>query len=226
VTWIESINVNGYAIVDRLVDAPTVLKIASLLDRHVHGQPGVRNLLHLDEIRGLAGSDAVRSYVEAILGPQARPVRGILFDKTPETNWKVAWHQDLSIPVACKTGAPGYGPWSVKAGVVHVQPPLEVLESMLTVRLHLDDCAASNGPLRVIPGSHRHGVLAPVAIAQWKESGQAVDCTGISGSCVLMRPLILHASGTAMMPMRRRVVHIEYAAGNLPGDVSWFDFNQ
>src|SRR5262245_7189469 len=87
-------------------------------------------------------------FVEPILGPGAFVVRGLFFDKTPRANWKVSWHQDLTIAVRVRIEAPGFGPWSLKAGVVHVQPPAEILERMATVRLHLDDCSESNGPLR------------------------------------------------------------------------------
>ena len=31
-----------------------------------------------------------------LLPPGMRPVRSILFDKTPAQNWPVAWHQDLT----------------------------------------------------------------------------------------------------------------------------------
>jgi ectoine hydroxylase-related dioxygenase (phytanoyl-CoA dioxygenase family) len=82
------------------------------------------------------------------------PVRAIFFDKSSGSNWLVPWHQDLTIAVASKCEAPGFGPWSVKDGIPHVQPPDELLKQMIALRLHLDDCDASNGALRVIPGSH------------------------------------------------------------------------
>ena len=98
-----------------------------------------------------------------------QPVRAILFDKTPSANWKVVWHQDLTIAVRERGVVSGFGPWSEKEGVVHVQPPIELLERMLAVRVHLDDCGADNGPVRVLPASHRVGRLSGEAIDEWRK---------------------------------------------------------
>lgn len=186
------------------------------------GVYAARNILSLPAVRAAAESRAVRALVEPLLGASARPVRGIFFDKTPGANWKVAWHQDLSIAVRRRAeDAPGYGPWSAKAGVVHVQPPRAVLEQMLTVRLHLDDCDDANGPLKVIPGSHAHGVLAPAALERLVDAGSVTACVVRAGGAVVMRPLILHASSPATSPRHRRVVHLEFAAGERPGGVEW-----
>ena len=88
------------------------------------------------------------------------PVRSILFDKTPRQNWPVSWHQDLTIAVQKEATCEGYGPWTTKEGVPHVQPPVELLEKMVTARIHLDDTDASNSALMVIPGSHRLGKIS------------------------------------------------------------------
>ena len=160
------------------------------------------------------------SLARPILGDAAHPVRGILFDKTPGANWVVPWHQDLSIAVKKRFDVPGFGPWSQKAGVVHVQPPAEVLRGMLTVRLHLDDCGVDNGPLRVIPGSHREA-MTPEQIEIAVNGRAQVTCECLAGGAVVMRPMILHASSPARSPAHRRVVHIEYAAGDLPSGLQW-----
>lgn len=140
------------------------------------------------DIRTLAAMPVIRRPVEPVLRAKARPVRALLFDKTPNANWKVPRHQDLSIAVKKKADVEGFGPWSRKAGVVHVQPTTRILEPMLAVRIHLDDCDESNGPLRVIPGSHRQGRLST---AQLSELGRnpAVVCTVPAGGVLLMRPL-------------------------------------
>lgn len=100
------------------------------------------------------------------LGPKACPVRAILFDKTPGANWSLGWHQDRTIAVRERQDVPGYGPWSRKAGVQHVEPPFAVIEAMVTLRIHLDDVPADNAPLLVVPGSHRLGRLAEPDIAR------------------------------------------------------------
>jgi ectoine hydroxylase-related dioxygenase (phytanoyl-CoA dioxygenase family) len=122
--------------------------------------PGERNLLDLRVISQLARSEAIRNLARPVLGDNCFAVRGILFNKTEETNWKVVWHQDCVIAVAARRNIPGWGPWSIKAGVNHVRPSSDIVSRMLAVRIHLDDCNADNGPLRVIPGSHRHGFLS------------------------------------------------------------------
>jgi ectoine hydroxylase-related dioxygenase (phytanoyl-CoA dioxygenase family) len=117
----------------------------------------------------------------------------------------------------------GFGPWSVKAGVVHVQPPASVLAGMLTVRLHLDDCGLENGPLRVVPGSHKLGVSDAAAIADARNRIAEATCAVGAGSVVLMRPLLLHASSPATVAGHRRVIHLEFAAAELPGGLEWHD---
>src|SRR4029077_8774661 len=125
----------------------------------------IRNLLEAcPAVRNLAESPQIRSLVDPVLGGDAFPVRSLLFDKTAEANWLVPWHQDMTICVAEKRDAPGYGPWSTKAGLWHVQPPMTVLERMLSVRIHLDRCDESNGALRVIPTTHSQGRVNPDAI--------------------------------------------------------------
>jgi hypothetical protein len=184
----------------------------------------VRNLLQLaPAARELASWGEIRRWVEPILGPSAKAVRGILFDKTPSANWKVPWHQDLSIAVRERREVPGYGPWSMKAGVPHVQPSRHVLDNMLTVRLHLDECDLDNGPLRVLPGSHAEGVLSPIQQAAWRARGTEVACTVPAGGILLMRPLLMHASSPARAAGHRRVVHLEFAAAPLEGGLQWFE---
>jgi ectoine hydroxylase-related dioxygenase (phytanoyl-CoA dioxygenase family) len=130
----------------------------------------MRNLLErVPLVRQLCEQTPIRSLVEPILGVNCFPVRGILFDKISGANWKVPWHQDLTIAVREKHETEGFGPWSVKDGVVHVQPPVRVLENMLTMRLHLDDCDEGNGPLRVLPGSHCSGKLDAIQSQHGKQ---------------------------------------------------------
>ena len=154
----------GFAIARGVLDATSVrvLREAFLSAGAIQRGGAVyaaRQALAIPPVRTCAISGAASNLAREILGDDARPIRGILFDKRPEANWPVAWHQDTTIAVRERRDAPGYGPWSVKAGVPHVQPPASVLERMVTVRLHLDDCPAENGALRVIPRSHERGKL-------------------------------------------------------------------
>jgi len=191
--------------------------LASLEARH-----GLRNLLRdCPAVAALARELA--AFVIPVPGKAAFPVRGLFFDKIPGANWQVDWHQDLSIAVAGRIETPGFKGWSVKQGVLHVQPPASVLEQMLTVRLHLDDCGPGNGPLRVLPGSHRHGRLDDAQIESIKRAGKEAMCLVPAGGALLMRPLLLHASSRAKSPHHRRVIHLEYASESLPNGLRWFE---
>jgi ectoine hydroxylase-related dioxygenase (phytanoyl-CoA dioxygenase family) len=225
---------DGYTIVPNVVDAVAVATLLHTLDTLPDSESvrrrsdargsvyAVRNLLDVvPEVRELAASNRIRALVKPILGPDYFVVRGILFDKTPGANWKVAWHQDVMIAVRERIEVEGFGSWSQKAGVTHVQPPVRVLQNMLTVRLHLDDCDADNGPLQVIPGSHGNGRLDAQDIAQWREKVRAVFCPVPGGGALLMRPLLLHASSASRTPRHRRVIHLEFAAAPLPGGLKW-----
>jgi ectoine hydroxylase-related dioxygenase (phytanoyl-CoA dioxygenase family) len=182
----------------------------------------IRNLLDVPEIQELARSVEVRSLIEPALGPDCFAVRGIFFDKTPDANWKVPYRQDLSIAVQGKAEVEDFGPWSEKAGAVHVQPPAEVLEKMLTIRIHLDDTDENNGVLRVIPGSHQMGKIESSQVSAETENGE-VFVPIPEGGAMLMRPLLLHASSPAQNARHRRVIHLEFARTELLDGVEWLN---
>ena len=164
---VREIEINGFATIDPYLDSDSIeLFIQDIATFNITpGRAGIRNLLALvPSVKILAQSPEIRSLVEPILGDGARVVRGIFFDENPTTNWKVPWHQDLTIAVKSRLDLPDYHPWSVKAGISHVQPPRAILEQMLTVRIHLDRTDESNGALKVIPGSHRQGKLSNLEI--------------------------------------------------------------
>jgi hypothetical protein len=186
------------------------------------GVYAIRNLLDASPaVRELASSEPLRSMVERAVGRPAQAVRATLFDKTGGANWLVPWHQDLTIVVEERREVPGYGPWTKKAGEWHVQPPAAVLEEMVSARIHLDDCPASNGCLRVLRGTHGSGRLTASEIAERRRTGQEVSCAVCAGDVVLMRPLLLHASSPSASPGHRRVIHIDYAAGDPGGGLRW-----
>lgn len=161
-----------------------------------------------------------------MLGADARLVNGLFFDKTPDANWKVAWHQDLAISVKERMDVSGFGPWTLKAGVHHVQPPPAILECMLALRIHLDDTNEANGALKVIPGSHKLGRLTAVEISLISHETAPVLCEAARGSVLAMRPLLLHASSAGSSPNRRRVIHLEFANCALPGSLAWNQYSQ
>lgn len=183
---------------------------------------GIRNIAKKCEpIRSLAESSIARRLVDQRIGGPARLVRSILFNKTKDANWLVAWHQDLSIAVEAKADVPGFENWSVKDGVHHVQPPVEVLERMLTVRLHLDDADENNGALCVVPGSHKLGRIRADEAANVAERMGKHLCKVNAGDAMIFRPLLLHASRKATSLNPRRVIHLEFATDALPSPLKW-----
>jgi len=224
----DELNTKGFAI------APDILASCDLqayrddtdaaLQNDVSRQraPGVRNVFEaIKSARNFAVSRQLRQIIEPILGAEYFAVRALIFDKTVGANWKVPFHQDLTIAVENKLELDGFSAWSTKAGVLHVQPPMNILEKMLTVRLHLDDCGETNGALRVLTGSHLSGRLSADEIQDLRQIKSEEICVVPAGGVLLMRPLILHASSPAKMPRRRRVLHLEFAAQELPRDLKW-----
>jgi len=182
---------------------------------------GARNLFaRSDAIRNLALSCELRALLPS---EEHRPVRSLLFDKTAEKNWPVAWHQDRSIAVASRKEIAGFGPWSEKTGIPHVEPPPSLLESMATLRIHLDPTPEDNGPLLVCPGSHQLGFLDSTAIEEFSR-GPIVTVSCQPGDVLRMSPLLLHSSRRSQSPSRRRVLHFEYARrSDLPKPLEWYE---
>ena len=185
------------------------------------GSACVRHLRdHSGMFRELARSSKILSLLS---DPDLQPVRSILFDKTPSENWPVAWHQDLTICTKTEIACEGYGPWSIKDGVPHVQPPVDLLKKMVTVRIHLDPTDADNGALRVIPESHLHGRLNPASITDFA-AAKPHTCECHPGDVLLMSPLILHSSLRSASPCRRRILHFEYAPTDaLDARLTWHE---
>ncbi len=183
---------------------------------------GVRGLLACSErCRALAAQPALVDLARAVLGSNARAVKGIFFDKNPAANWLVSWHQDLTITVRERRETPGFGPWSVKGGLPHVQPPVAIMENIIALRVHLDDAGADNGALRVLPGTHLRGRIPAAEIPRLAREITPVICAAARGDVLLMRPLLLHSSPISAAPQHRRVIHLEYTTENLPGGLEW-----
>ncbi len=223
----EAFDTDGFVVLDGAVSRAEVERLRGVLEG-VASQPesarrgGVRSLLDRSgDLASWAESGLPAALARSLLGPTVRPVKATLFDKTSAANWKVPWHQDLTIAVRERREVPGFGPWTVKDGVPHVQPPAEVLEAMVAVRVHLDDTPVGNGALRVVPGSHRCGRLSKQRAAEVRKERGEVVCPVPAGGAMVMRPLLLHASSAVESPARRRVVHIEYSCGELPAGLRW-----
>ena len=222
---IRELTEDGYAMVPGILDRETVSALQASI-AHLVGEKdsaGIRDLASkIQTIRELAESPLIRALVEPNLGKGSRLVRSILFTKNVDTNWGVSWHQDLAIAVRKRAEIDGYSGWSMKEGVTHVQPPVSVLEGMLAVRLHLDPADESNGALMVIPGSHSLGRIPAGEAADVARRLGSHTCTAQAGDALLLRPLILHASSKSMSTVPRRVIHLEFAAADLPNPLRWY----
>ncbi|TWR31593.1 phytanoyl-CoA dioxygenase family protein [Mucilaginibacter pallidiroseus] len=157
--------------------------------------------------------------IEAIFGSGYFVVKSIYFDKPPQSNWFVAWHQDLTISVAKRKNVAGYGPWTVKQNQFAVQPPLNILKDNFTIRIHLDDADEGNGALKVLPGSHLKSVYRPDSI-DWSVESEMI-CPVMAGGIMIMRPLLMHASNRTVNSKPRKVIHIEFSRIELDGGLTW-----
>jgi len=179
----------------------------------LHGIEALRPLL--------ASNGAIGSIAAAVVGPDCRPVRAILFDKTAEANWSLAWHQDRTICVKTRVHVEGFGPWTIKQGMHHVAPPFDLLSRMVTLRVHLDDGAEENAPLLIVPGSHKLGRIAEAQIDEVVASHGQHMCLARAGDIWLYSTPIVHGSKAASRPTRRRVLQIDFSSDALPGGLEW-----
>jgi Phytanoyl-CoA dioxygenase (PhyH) len=232
-TWRDQLDADGFAILPALApdavaatlaewDAVTRANAGNAAFLSSTGGPayGARVALELwprvvELVRGPAVTEAIRE----VLGEGAGVVRVLYFDKPPGHSWALPWHKDYSIAVEAHHPSTHFTKPTVKAGVPHVIAPREVLDRMLTVRIHLDDANADNGALRVIPGSHR---------AYHQKDDEPRDAVTVScraGDALLMRPLLTHASGHSKPDghAHRRILHLECADDEelLPDDLRW-----
>jgi ectoine hydroxylase-related dioxygenase (phytanoyl-CoA dioxygenase family) len=172
---------------------------------------GARNLMSKPIVAELAFDSRLLQLAADALGTKALPFRATLFEKSVTTNWHVLWHQDRALPMSRRHDSNDWGPWTTKAGVLYALAPAWALERVVALRVHLDASTRDNGPLQVIPNSHKAGVLSPAAIGRVRSSQAADTCMVGRGGILAMRPLLLHSSTKARRAESRRVIHIEYA---------------
>jgi ectoine hydroxylase-related dioxygenase (phytanoyl-CoA dioxygenase family) len=190
---------------------PTFRKTAELF--------AIRQFLkELPQIHPAIFTPNLKSLITKHAGPDYFIVKSIYFDKPEASNWFVAWHQDLTISVDKKIELPSFSNWTTKQHQFAVQPPIRYLESIVTVRIHLDDTDEHNGALRVIPGSHQKGIHRSTSAAN---TTNETTCPVKMGGVMLMRPLLQHASNRTTNGRRRRVIHIELSNLDLPDGLNW-----
>ena len=216
----QALEQDGFEILPNAIDPSGVCSLVVAIESsQLHrSRAGMRNAMQIPAVRNTAFDRRIIGHARRILGEYAFPFRATLFDKSLRSNWLVVWHQDTALPVQHKLDVSGWGPWSVKDGVICAHAPASALQQILAIRLHLDDSTTHNGALRVLPGTHKVGVLTDEAIHLLAQEIASVECQVAAGGLLLMRPLLVHASSKAQTDRARRVLHIEYAAiRNFPG---------
>ena len=189
--------------------APVVAALSSA--GTIRSRAGVRHLLRIPAVRELASNERLLRLAREFIGSEPLPFRATLFDKSPTANWLVAWHQDTIVPLRRRVDSEGWGPCTIKAGVIHARAPASALAKIVSLRVHLDDSTPKNGPLRVLPGTHGLGVLTTKEIEQLAKNITPVRCLASRGDVIVMRPLTIHASSKAEAASPRRVIQIDYA---------------
>jgi hypothetical protein len=227
---------NGFAVFPKTLADGEVDTICAIMDELEKTEPdharggkvfAARDVFARNEdLLRMASEGPLLSLACTLGGKAARPTKATFFDKRPEANWTLPLHQDLTITLQHQADVPGYTHWSTKAGVPHVQPPVRILESIVALRVHLDDCPIENGALEVVPGSHRIGRVSPATLRQMHLDGEAAACPAKAGDVLAMRPLLVHGSRKASVPRRRRVLHIEYCGVVLDAPLAWPDWKE
>jgi hypothetical protein len=217
---------DGYAVIPNVLSCLDADDTASALSGILGDKAGTRRLLDIGWCGRLADRLGDEPRLREFLPANARAVQCTLFAKTANSNWLVSLHQDLSIPVAEWVESPACSGWSQKQGDTFVQPPISVLENVLAVRLHLDNCDERSGALRVVPGSHRLGRLSSDEALREREARGEHLVSVPKGGAMIMRPLLLHASSKSSVAFPRRVLHFVYGPAALPEGLRWLPRKQ
>lgn len=212
---------DGFEIIEGIYAEKEIAAILQVLEeKQVVKQFGVRAFLKSNpELNSLVFNENLLKIISNI-SKKAQLIKSIYFDKPPNANWIVNWHQDLTINVNQKIVTERFKNWRVLKERTVVQPSLTMLENIFTIRIHLDDCTKENGALRVIKNSHQQGVIeVKNGIDHLKN--QEVICEVRKGGILLMKPLILHFSKRTENNFNRRVIHLEFCDMELPEGLCW-----
>lgn len=220
---------NGFATIDNIYTAEEVEKIVAQINQTNPNKDTFRKSADLFAIRqflkevpsviDIIFNDTLKTVLTPLLGDKYFVVKSIYFDKPQASNWYVAYHQDLTISVDKKLPLDGFDFWTTKQHQFAVQPPLPILQNIVTVRIHLDATDENNGALKVVPASHLKGIYRPETI-DWTVEKE-VCCNVSQGGIKLMKPLLLHRSGRTTNDKQRRAIHIEFSNLELPAALHW-----
>lgn len=228
----EELSEQGFTIVENIYTKDEVTQILKVIDNIDNSKATFRKSADLFAIRQflkevpathlLIFNKNLTQLISQLFGQDFFVVKSIYFDKPETSNWYVPYHQDLTISVDKKVAIENFGPWTVKQNQFAVQPPIEILENIVTIRIHLDDTNENNGALRVIPKSHTKKIYRPEHI-DWSKENETT-CNVKQGGLMIMKPLILHSSSRTTNHQKRRVIHIEFSNIALPAALQWAEW--
>lgn len=212
--WCQRLHESGFAILPEVLSQEGANRLLNEISESSprRSRAGLRHALRIQPVAALAREKCLIDLAREILGPDAFPFRATLFDKSLRSNWLVVWHQDTALPLQARRDLNGWGPWSTKDGIYYAHAPESALAEVLALRIHLDDSTELNGPLRILPGTHRSGLLDDDAIHDLAMKISPIECVVSKGGVIAMRPLVVHSSSKSKARIPRRVLHIEYAA--------------
>ena len=218
----NSLREKGFKIIENIYSSKEIDEILTLLDsKEIDNKFGIREfLMDHPEIQEKVFTKKLKKIIHQIAPNCHKSIKSIYFDKPPSANWIVNWHQDLTINLRNRKEVENYKNWRTKEDRVVVQPDLDMLDSIFTIRIHLDDCKKENGALRIIESSHRKGVIQ---ISDWiiDKAGKERICEVNKGGVLVMKPLVLHASRRTENNLNRRIFHIEFTEKELPKGLEW-----
>lgn len=225
----HEINNNGFTIIENVFSPLEIENILSKINQADTSKETFRKSSDLFAVRQflkeipesveILFNERLKQIINELFDKDYFVVKSIYFDKPEQSNWFVSYHQDLTISVDKKIDLPNYGPWTVKQNQFAVQPPLDVLENIYTIRIHLDDTDENNGALKVIAGSHLKKIYRPETI-DWTKESETI-CKVKKGGIMIMKPLLLHGSNRTTNNNQRRVIHIEFSNMELPQGLNW-----
>lgn len=220
---------NGFTVINNIFSENEIEKISEVIQnidtsketfRKSEDLFAIRQFLkEVPDVKDLIFNENLKEIIKEIFGEKYFTVKSIYFDKPEKSNWYVAYHQDLTISVDKKVELENFGPWTTKQNQFAVQPPLEILENIFTIRIHLDDTDVNNGALKVVPKSHSKGIYRPETI-DWNVETENI-CNVEKGGIMIMKPLLLHGSNRTTNGKKRRVIHIEFSDKELPEVLNW-----
>ncbi|MAX79833.1 MAG: phytanoyl-CoA dioxygenase [Crocinitomicaceae bacterium] len=231
-THITELNEKGYSVTAPLYSEHEVAQILTCIENAEQNEKAflktndlfaIRQLLkHVPKLNEVLFNKNLKALVSSISANTYFLTKAIYFDKPSNSNWFVAYHQDLSISVDRKVAVDGYTNWTFKKEQYGVQPPLNILQDTVTIRIHLDTTNENNGALKVIPASHLHGIIRMDSKEGLNFENEHI-CNVTKGGVMLMKPLTLHASNRTTNGKQRRVIHLEFNKQKLHSPLNWLE---